>query len=88
MESGRSNHSGRISSVLQNSVNLLDDSSTRPADVLDWLSFIIVSFEHFNLESVIGALLEVKDSSTWDQVRTDPCFFLSRGKVRSITRVG
>jgi hypothetical protein len=49
-------------------------------DVLDWLSFVIASFEHFNVECVVVAFQEVDDSSTWDQVRTDPRFFLNESK--------
>lgn len=33
-------------------------------NVLSRLSFVIVSFEHLDLESVIGALVEVEERST------------------------
>ena len=49
-------------------------------DALDWLSFVIVSSEDLDLESVVGAFAEIEDQSAWDQLGTNPRFFLNGGE--------
>ena len=48
--------------------------------VLGRLSFIFICFEHLNLEGMIGALVEVDERSTWDQLRGYACLFLNGGE--------
>lgn len=45
-------------------------------DVLNWLSFVIVSSEDLDLKSMIEALGEIEDRSAMHLLRADPCFFL------------
>lgn len=55
-----------------------DSSSTRPVDILDWLSFVFVGFEHLNLEGVIRPFVEVDERATWGQIRGYSCLFLNK----------
>jgi hypothetical protein len=50
-------------------------------DVLDWLSFVFVGFEHLNLEGMVGAFVYVEKRSTSDQLRTYARLFLCGGEL-------
>ena len=51
-------------------------------DALDWFSFVVVGFEHLNLEGLIRTFLDTEQLSAWDKFRTYPRFFLNGGGLR------